>query len=45
MSARRPRFAVPPGATDTHIDWPPDETAQERILVRNPAGLYGFIQA
>jgi 2-pyrone-4,6-dicarboxylate lactonase len=27
---------------DLLLDWVPDETLREQVLVRNPAKLYGF---
>ena len=31
----------PPNACDTHL-WTPDRATRQRILVTNPAKLYGF---
>jgi len=37
-------FSVPAGAAllDLLADWAPDETTRRRILVDNPAELYGL---
>jgi D-galactarolactone isomerase len=42
-----PPDAVPDDADllDLLLDWAPDEAARRRILVDNPAELYGFAQA
>jgi predicted TIM-barrel fold metal-dependent hydrolase len=42
-----PKLSVPPGSCDTHMHlyaWVPDETMRRKILVDNPAELYGFAQ-
>jgi D-galactarolactone isomerase len=41
-----PPDAVPDDADllDLLLDWAPDEAARRRILVDNPAELYGFAQ-
>jgi predicted TIM-barrel fold metal-dependent hydrolase len=41
----RPRIPLPPGSCDTHDlfqQWTPDDASRRRILVANPARLYGF---
>ena len=37
----RPKVLPPPNACDTHL-WTPDRATRQRILVTNPAKLYGF---
>ena len=44
MSARRPKLVMPDDADllDLLADWAPNDADHRRILVDNPAALYGF---